>query len=286
MTVAGGFGVPIEVVSSIMANVVVTFARSEHSQLAEIILVDVNPSNISLIKEEVHDQVSMIHSGHSPSGLSKPTARSDPVRPSGTPSSTFPSDAGARPKHPLSISGKAQPLPSRVDPNDTKPSPSADLSDMGDYSGILSASAGGAQTSRDSFVASVTSAPLATGDDDDDDDDDDAADADVDDQCPICMDAFTSPKKLTCGHKFCSDCIDSAFAHKSVCPICGEVYGVLKGNQPEGKMSTSVDYSAQIPGYPQASALVIKYHFKDGIQGVSINIDVIVQDVNTCIHTM
>ena len=91
-------------------------------------------------------------------------------------------------------------------------------------------------------------------------------------KCPICMKAMVLPKTLQkCGHRYCSKCINDYFYHgKPVCPLCGMVYGVLKGDQPErGVMSWGVDRSLKVPGYVDSiGAIVIKYSFPDGIQQV------------------
>ena len=282
-------------VFSIMAEVVVDFVRQEHSQLTEIIFVDVSPSNISLIKKAVQEKLAMMYSATSRPGPSKHTAASDPIWhstassrsdfsvrgasdhhvPTGTfvTHSTLPPDGGARPKYSPPSQKESQPWPptavSYDNPIYPEPSPSGatysgiypSLSGTGDDDSTHSTFAGTGH-SLDASTSSASAPATATNAADDD--------GDVGDQCPICMDAFTSPKTLKCDHKFCSECIDSAFAHKSVCPICGEVYGVLKGNQPEGNISVSNDYAAQLPGYSQAGVIIIEYHFKDGVQGVSM----------------
>ncbi|KAH3849990.1 uncharacterized protein LOC127874395 isoform X2 [Dreissena polymorpha] len=55
--------------------------------------------------------------------------------------------------------------------------------------------------------------------------------------CVICMDDFTNPKKLACGHIFCTDCINQCFDTKQVCPTCGQICGIIKGDQPPGTMT-------------------------------------------------
>ena len=39
-------------------------------------------------------------------------------------------------------------------------------------------------------------------------------------RCPICMDAFSSPVVLKCGHRFCDPCIRTALDYKKECPAC------------------------------------------------------------------
>ena len=38
--------------------------------------------------------------------------------------------------------------------------------------------------------------------------------------CPICLDPFTAPVLLDCGHAFCGDCSRSALEAKAICPYC------------------------------------------------------------------
>ena len=92
--------------------------------------------------------------------------------------------------------------------------------------------------------------------------------------CPICMDTMVLPKTLQkCRHRFCSRCIDAYFKHhKPICPLCGIIYGVVKGDQPEGgMMSWRVDNSLRVPGFVDSvGAIVIKYTFPDGFQQVRV----------------
>ncbi|XP_071946686.1 uncharacterized protein [Antedon mediterranea] len=86
-------------------------------------------------------------------------------------------------------------------------------------------------------------------------------------ECPICFDVLTETvkKQLQCGHKFCRNCIDIALQHRNACPICGIILGVLKGNQPPGRMT--VNYSPmKLPGYPRCGSIAIVYNIPTGIQ--------------------
>jgi len=88
-------------------------------------------------------------------------------------------------------------------------------------------------------------------------------------KCVICMDTMTDPKKLDCGHVFCAECIEAAFAHAAKCPCCGRIFGKLKGNQPAGgtmKVRKSVD---DLAGYRGTGSLVINYEIPSGFQQVA-----------------
>ncbi|XP_071082627.1 uncharacterized protein [Haliotis cracherodii] len=88
-----------------------------------------------------------------------------------------------------------------------------------------------------------------------------------DDTCSICMDTITVPKKLLCGHTFCADCIRQAFKVKPACPVCGKLYGVVKGNQPKGGKMTHTIRHDTLPGYEDARGVIaISYEFPGGIQ--------------------
>lgn len=93
-----------------------------------------------------------------------------------------------------------------------------------------------------------------------------------DHQCVICLESLDKEHKTLqkCKHKFCAPCIDRQFEHKPVCPTCGEMYGVITGNQPNGTMNVET-VNTSLPGYPKCNTLVITYEFPDGIQGVSTN---------------
>ncbi|KAK1343954.1 hypothetical protein QTO34_014511 [Cnephaeus nilssonii] len=70
------------------------------------------------------------------------------------------------------------------------------------------------------------------------------------DICIICLEPIANKLVLPkCKHEFCTPCINKYMTYKPVCPVCQTVYGVLKGNQPEGTMS--VDYKEHPhPGMP------------------------------------
>ena len=96
-------------------------------------------------------------------------------------------------------------------------------------------------------------------------------------KCAICLDRLRRPKTLEfCKHTFCTACIDEHFKKaKPTCPICGSVYGKVKGTQPrDGQMTSKVEHSVIIPGYERADgAIVIKYFFRSGIQKVTTGLN-------------
>lgn len=88
--------------------------------------------------------------------------------------------------------------------------------------------------------------------------------------CVICLCDITDEVKLKCGHVFCKDCLEQSFKqHKAACPVCGKIYGSIKGNQPEdGQMKVQVDKYSSLPGYEGFGTITIKYYFPKGTQGV------------------
>jgi len=87
-------------------------------------------------------------------------------------------------------------------------------------------------------------------------------------KCVICMDKMTNPKKLDCGHTFCADCIEAAFAHAAKCPCCGRIFGKLKGNQPTGGTLKIRRSREGLAGYRGAGSFVIEYEIPSGFQQV------------------
>ncbi|XP_060560200.1 uncharacterized protein LOC132720174 isoform X2 [Ruditapes philippinarum] len=86
--------------------------------------------------------------------------------------------------------------------------------------------------------------------------------------CVICMDTITDPETLKCGHTFCKDCIQAYFRVKEVCPTCGQVCGVITGDQPAGEMRCAVDRFTDCSGYNGHGRIAITYNFPSGRQGV------------------
>ncbi|XP_074070759.1 E3 ubiquitin-protein ligase DTX3L [Macrotis lagotis] len=85
-------------------------------------------------------------------------------------------------------------------------------------------------------------------------------------ECAICMDIIQHKQVLSkCKHSFCGPCIKKAMTHKPVCPVCQTFYGIMKGNQPEGKMEFSY-VAFSLPGYPSCNTIEIRYDMKGGIQ--------------------
>lgn len=88
-------------------------------------------------------------------------------------------------------------------------------------------------------------------------------------ECCICMGDIREKMTLEkCGHCFCRECICRAFEDKSVCPVCGTVYGTLLGNMPiNGTMKVLKHPNVHLQGYETYGTLLITYNFPDGIQG-------------------
>jgi Deltex C-terminal domain len=99
-----------------------------------------------------------------------------------------------------------------------------------------------------------------------------AAAAGAAEDCVICMCPLTYTKQLSCGHKLCTGCIETAFDKcQPKCPSCGKLFGVMKGNQPEGTMNVRTVHMS-LAGYEDYGTIVIHYDIPDGIQGVSVNL--------------
>nr|XP_020455059.1 E3 ubiquitin-protein ligase DTX3L-like isoform X2 [Monopterus albus]XP_020455060.1 E3 ubiquitin-protein ligase DTX3L-like isoform X2 [Monopterus albus]XP_020455061.1 E3 ubiquitin-protein ligase DTX3L-like isoform X2 [Monopterus albus] len=89
-----------------------------------------------------------------------------------------------------------------------------------------------------------------------------------DESCPICMEPIltTEKKTLQCKHSFCRKCLKKAFEYKPLCPTCGQLYGILKGTQPDGgRMNVTRDTSS-LPGYEEYGTIIIQYYIPSGIQ--------------------
>ncbi|NXK80088.1 DTX3L ligase, partial [Amazona guildingii] len=86
------------------------------------------------------------------------------------------------------------------------------------------------------------------------------------DTCPICMEIIDNKETLRkCKHAFCKNCIDQAMTYKQACPICNTFYGAMRGDQPEGRMSSRI-LSSALPGYPSCGTIEITYKMRGGIQ--------------------
>uniref|UniRef100_A0A3B5MUT4 E3 ubiquitin-protein ligase n=1 Tax=Xiphophorus couchianus TaxID=32473 RepID=A0A3B5MUT4_9TELE len=87
-----------------------------------------------------------------------------------------------------------------------------------------------------------------------------------DDKCSICMSDFTDKKQLKCKHEFCEQCLKNAVKHGGpICPICKDVFGVMKGNQPDGKMTWN-KCQLSLPGFPGCGHIFITYNIPSGKQ--------------------
>ncbi|XP_078489277.1 uncharacterized protein LOC144746175 [Ciona intestinalis] len=88
-------------------------------------------------------------------------------------------------------------------------------------------------------------------------------------ECAICLDDINSLKikTLPCKHRFHETCVNTALKVNNLCPICKQVVGKVKGNQPHGTMIHRTQQHTHLPGYEHYGAIVIDYHFPSGIQG-------------------
>jgi hypothetical protein len=48
------------------------------------------------------------------------------------------------------------------------------------------------------------------------------------------------------------------------CAICQKIYGIIKGNMPNGTMKAKIDKSMRCAGFPKDQTIVISYSFNDG----------------------
>lgn len=82
---------------------------------------------------------------------------------------------------------------------------------------------------------------------------------------------LTDKKELPCKHKLYFERIDEYVSKGQLnCPSCDKVFGTLRGNQPEGTMTTRKNSWQRLAGYDDCGAIEIEYSFDDGIQGVSM----------------
>ena len=92
---------------------------------------------------------------------------------------------------------------------------------------------------------------------------------DSDTKCPICLDTIQQPKKLPCGHRFCTGCIDRAMATNCRCPKCQQYFGISTGTQPRGgTMTYTINRHSHLEGYAGCGIIVINYSIPGGRQEV------------------
>ncbi|XP_077305891.1 E3 ubiquitin-protein ligase DTX3L-like isoform X2 [Lithobates pipiens] len=86
------------------------------------------------------------------------------------------------------------------------------------------------------------------------------------DTCPICQCEIEDKVILEkCKHAYCRGCLKELTARKPVCAICGDSYGKVTGDQPDGTMrDTRRDFS--LPGYPGCGTIEINYNIPGGTQ--------------------
>lgn len=47
-------------------------------------------------------------------------------------------------------------------------------------------------------------------------------------ECPICIHPVRQYRNISCGHKFCTECLDRWYVKRNTCPICKSIldYGI------------------------------------------------------------
>jgi len=96
----------------------------------------------------------------------------------------------------------------------------------------------------------------------------DAGKAESGDTCAICMERIKDARTLACTHVFCSECIAQSLVYQPKCPCCGQIFGVIKGDQPVGGTMTVRKERLDLEGYPRCGRLVIEYVIPGGRQKV------------------
>lgn len=136
--------------------------------------------------------------------------------------------------------------------------------------------------SEESSTDAQFNGQLASGTDNDEAPEKAARD-DEDEKCCICMDAFNNKKQLKCKHEFCSECLKQS--EKSLgpfCPICKDVFGLIEGNQPDGKMTWTKCFF-DLPGFHGCGTIEIRYDIPSGTQTVMLFI-LTFKDVSCILH--
>ncbi|CAD8147464.1 unnamed protein product [Paramecium pentaurelia] len=70
---------------------------------------------------------------------------------------------------------------------------------------------------------------------------------------------------LPCDHYYHMDCLTYCIKEQYIqCPICGKIYGVKTGDQPDGEMICHIDYRTHCEGYEDYGTIVIYYNMYAG----------------------
>ena len=97
-----------------------------------------------------------------------------------------------------------------------------------------------------------------------------AGDSDNVEICCICLEKVPEKKQLQCGHELCGTCLKGLVENTGpTCPTCRHVFGIMTGNQPDGRMSSS-EFHSSLPGFSHCNTIVINYTIPSGIQTVNV----------------
>jgi len=87
--------------------------------------------------------------------------------------------------------------------------------------------------------------------------------------CSICCETVTSLEVLPCSHQYCKACIDRLKQTTPKCPECQHPFGIITGNQPQGKMFHRT-MKESLPGYSKCGTIHVFYDILPGKQGVCL----------------
>ncbi|XP_052760162.1 uncharacterized protein LOC128202988 [Mya arenaria] len=84
-------------------------------------------------------------------------------------------------------------------------------------------------------------------------------------KCAVCFDSFQSLVSLPCGHEYCNSCVAKLSKLTPRCPECQKPFGIITGNQPDGKMLYR-EIKESLQGFEECGTIEIFYEIFSGKQ--------------------